>query len=213
MKEIIEFKIKENDFTQQLQSGDKLYFSPAVSTGLFNHIGIIKDKVVERCVVESQLFYENVSYNYIGQATQVNIYRKFKREEAISTGSIVSRYFEQVEKGDWKIEQELSEDNSKSITANILLSEKEKSFIEFGLKPLSMDDKWFLYFTNTKLHGIRSWTGQEVFQCHFEARDTQWVINKIQISDDWNETIEVKKSIIESLIKARLTVMKNLDLD
>lgn len=213
MKEIIKVKTKENDSTRQLKSGDKMYFSPTTSTALFNQIGVISDMKDGFCTMDSQLFCENVSYNVIGQGTELNIYKKWKREELISTGNVVSRYFEPTKKEDWKIEKELTEGNSKTVTTNILLSDKEKKFLELGLKPLSMDDKWFFYFDENILHGIRSWTGQEVFLCYFKVTGNDWTIDKLIISDDWNEPIQSKKSTVESLIKSRLSVKHKLGLE
>jgi hypothetical protein len=213
MKEIIKVEIKENDSTRQLKSGDKMYFSPTTSTALFNQIGVISDMKDGFCTMDSQLFYEKVPYHVIGQGTELNIYKKWKREELISTGNVVSRYFEQIKKDDWKIEKELTEDNSKTVTTNILFSDKEKKFLELGLKPLSMEDKWFLYFGEDILHGIRSWTGQEVFQCYFKVHDNQWTIDKLIVSDDWIEPIQAKKNTVESLIKSQLLTKEKLGME
>jgi hypothetical protein len=213
MKEIIKVKIKENDSTRQFKIGDKVYFSPTTSTALFNQIGVISNMKDGLCTMDSQLFCEDVPYNVIGQGTELNIYKKWKREELMSTGNVVSRYFEPTKKEDWKIEKELTEDNSKAVTTNILFSDKEKKFLELGLKPLSMDDKWFFYFDENILHGIRSWTGQEVFQCHFKVNGNQWTIDKLIVSDDWNEPIQAKKNIVESLIKSQLSTKDKLGIE
>jgi hypothetical protein len=213
MKEVIELKIEENESTRQLKSGDEIYFSPASSKALYNQIGVIKHLSGQLCVIDSQLFCEQVSYSVIGQGTKLNLYREFKKEELISIGSVTTRYFEQVKKGDWKIEKELASNTSKTVVSNIILSDKGKDFLVLGLKPLSMDDKWFLYFDNNILHGIRSWTGHEVFKCHFNFHNTQWTINRVEISDDWLETLETKMSTIESLIKTRLSTMTKLEVE
>jgi hypothetical protein len=167
MKEIIKIRIRENDSARELKIGDKMLFSPITSTALFNQMALISDRSDGFCTMDSQLFYENVSYKDIGQGTELNIYKKFKREELMATGDVVSRHFEQIQKGDWKIEKELIEGNPESIATSILLSDEDKKFIELGLKPLSMDDRWFFYSADNTLHGIRSWTGLEVFKCRF----------------------------------------------
>lgn len=44
----------------------------------------------------------------------------------------------------------------------------EMTWIRAGLAPLSMDDRWFLYWQGRTLHCLRSWTGFCVFEVRFE---------------------------------------------
>lgn len=47
----------------------------------------------------------------------------------------------------------------------------EMQAIRLGLLPEVMEDKWFLYFEDGRLHFHRSWTGYCIFVARFEPED------------------------------------------
>ena len=51
-------------------------------------------------------------------------------------------------------------------------SAEEFERLKLGLIPEAMEDKWFVYFTDSALLLHRSWTGMGVFKVHLTADDT-----------------------------------------
>lgn len=50
-----------------------------------------------------------------------------------------------------------------------VFSEQEFERIKLGMTPLSMDDKWFIYFEDGHLYCHRSWTGICIFDVQIET--------------------------------------------
>ena len=217
MQEIIEINIEELNNDIKFHIGDKLYFSPMDGTPFYNYMGVITAIHETLLTIDSQLFYEKIPFNIIGKNIRVNLNQTWRKDIPIGKGTINRRAFLQTKKDDWKIDRLLTNDNSVLISSDIKLSDDEKKFIEFGFRPLSMDDKWFLFWENNILHGIRSWTGIEMFRCFFEKEDIQWRVDKIQTNDEFcNElklTTEGMRNLIELLIKGQLTLREKLNFD
>jgi len=65
-------------------------------------------------------------------------------------------------------------ENKALIRCALTLSPAQMERVQFGYKPLAMEDKWFIYWGEPWLHFHRSWTGNEVFRVRFEEHPEGW---------------------------------------
>jgi len=86
-----------------------------------------------------------------------------------------------VVKDDWK-----TNEFSKAQIIKVILpiTESQYAKIRFGLLPLQMEDKWFVYFNDGRIHFHRSWTGDKVYEAKVEKLDSQYVIKEILVERD-----------------------------
>jgi len=209
MNEIIDFEIGELGSKVNIQIGDAIFFLPVDNTLKFRGCGRVETFGNFQLRIKSELYYEFVPFSIVDKGVQVYLYSN-PIKGSIGKATITNRYFEQITKEQWKIDKELNREDSQSFTSDMELSDSEIQFIAKGDRPLSMDDKWFLYFEDNKLHCIWSWTGLEVCICHFTQNNNNWKISEILVSNDWNDAIENKKLLAEKLIKGRLYTRERL---
>ncbi len=76
-----------------------------------------------------------------------------------------------------------------AIPVQIEIGSGEFSFIENGLIPQEMEDKWFMYFEKPFLFVHRSWTGQPVYRIEFEeSRDVKvYRVNQALLAEELAE--------------------------
>ncbi len=56
--------------------------------------------------------------------------------------------------------------------------------IQLGRVPDEMEDKWFCYVEETRLHVYRSWTGNEIFDALFEHGADGWRVVQLVVEGD-----------------------------
>lgn len=56
-----------------------------------------------------------------------------------------------------------------TIRADRLFTQEQMARIRHGFLPEGMEDKWFIYWQDDRLHLHRSWTGYGIFVARFEA--------------------------------------------
>jgi hypothetical protein len=88
-----------------------------------------------------------------------------------------------VKKDDWKT-SEFSK--PKTIKVNFRITESQYAKIRFGLLPMQMEDKWFAYFDEGRIHFHRSWTGAKVYEAAIQKRDDYYVISELIVERDKN---------------------------
>ena len=88
---------------------------------------------------------------------------------------------EVVGKGDWK-----TNDFSKpqSIKVNFRITESQYAKIRFGLRPLQMEDKWFVYFGDGRIHLHRSWTGAKIYEAAIKKDNDCYTITELTVERD-----------------------------
>lgn len=220
MKEIIEIRLEDTegiDGVQLLNSQHVFFDIPDRSSKPFGLVGRVISYENGVLKLDSQLYYERNISPEIKAGALINFYDNFKKEKIIARGEIISRYFRPAEKNDWKIEKEIDDNNSDSVTINYPLSSKEKQMLELGVNPLSMDDKWFSFVADNTIHYYRSWTGIEFFRAkivELNSESNKWQINTVKITRDSTMSLTEMKDLFCDLlkygIKRKLRVMDEL---
>lgn len=67
-------------------------------------------------------------------------------------------------------------------------TEDEMPHIRFGLLPVSMDDKWFMFMEDNLLHLHRSWTGHGIYQAQFVQDEDGYRITRAVVTSDGERT-------------------------
>ena len=62
--------------------------------------------------------------------------------------------------------------------------------IQYGVIPEQMEDKWFIYFEENKLHCHRSWTGNCLYIAEFEVSERSSKITKLTVNRDREQYTE-----------------------
>gem|GEM_PF-620294 len=86
-----------------------------------------------------------------------------------------------VTKDDWKT-NEFSKPHA--IKANFRITESQYAKIRFGLLPLQMEDKWFAYFDDGRIHLHRSWTGAKIYKAAIQKGEGCYIISEIIVERD-----------------------------
>jgi len=86
-----------------------------------------------------------------------------------------------VQKSDWKTE-EFSKPHT--IKVDMQLSEKHYARLRFGLLPLVMEDKWFVYFEDGRICFHRSWTGYKIYEAEINKVDSNYTITELTVERD-----------------------------
>ena len=84
-------------------------------------------------------------------------------------------------KDDWKT-AEFSK--PRTIGAKFKISETNYARIRHGLLPEAMEDKWFAYFENGRIHFHRSWTGAKIYEADIHKGDPHYEISEIIVERD-----------------------------
>ena len=86
-----------------------------------------------------------------------------------------------VGKDDWKT-NEFSKPHT--IKANFRITESQYAKIRFGLLPMQMEDKWFIYFDDGRIHLHRSWTGAKIYEAEIYKAEGCYTISEIVVERD-----------------------------
>ncbi len=68
-----------------------------------------------------------------------------------------------------------------------ILTEEEYKYMTWGLIPMSMDDKWFIYLEDDWLYFHRSWTGLCIFEVRLEKFEDGYSIAEAWVNCDPNQ--------------------------
>lgn len=102
---------------------------------------------------------------------------------------------------DWKIDA-MPEETEIFYSGRALMPYEYKKLI-LGLKPNSMEDKWFVYYQKQKIYFHRSWTGHCIFIAEVEDSDSirlGKVISNKKPEQFGLKGIEEKKDMFNKLI-------------
>ncbi|NJM22755.1 MAG: hypothetical protein HC907_30645 [Richelia sp. SM1_7_0] len=68
-----------------------------------------------------------------------------------------------------------------------IFTKEEYIYLTWGLIPMSMDDKWFIYVEDDWLYFHRSWTGDCIFQVRLERFEDGYLIAEAWVNCDQNQ--------------------------
>jgi ADP-ribosylglycohydrolase len=85
------------------------------------------------------------------------------------------------EKSDWKT-KEFSKPHT--IKADFSFGETKFLGIRCGHAPEVMEDKWFAYFANGRIHCHRSWTGFKIYEAEMKKKEGRYTISEILVERD-----------------------------
>ncbi len=106
-------------------------------------------------------------------------------------------------KHDWKTTDKPK--NYVQLSFEYVLDNEEFELVKNGLKPVEMEDKWFIYFEDDWLYIHRSWTGYLIYWLKFD--DNNSVIESYvsrQAEEYNNDDLEYDKELCQFLIEAFL---------
>ncbi len=72
------------------------------------------------------------------------------------------------------------------IPVELHYSDAEMAAMRLGFIPMSMDDKWCLFFEGDRLYFVRSWTGCVLYQLAFRRETADWVAREVIACRDEN---------------------------
>lgn len=108
-----------------------------------------------------------------------------------------------VRREDWR--QEATVDPLSIRPPGKMWTASEMQRIALGFRPVSMDDKWFLFMEADVLHFIRSWTGHSIFEARFSERSGGWLIEQLTVCGDSaryvRESDDADAQLVERLIE------------
>jgi len=73
-------------------------------------------------------------------------------------------------KDDWKRKAIVA---PKPLAYDKVLTSHEYGALSYGLRPLEMEDKWFIYLDGDTLNLHRSWTGHQIYQATIKKVEDQ----------------------------------------
>lgn len=89
-------------------------------------------------------------------------------------------------------------------------TDDEMAHIRFGLLPVSMDDKWFMFMEDNHLHLHRSWTGHGIYEAEFVRHESGHRIRRAVVTND-DERYRRSSDATESGLLERLVASLLLD--
>lgn len=89
-----------------------------------------------------------------------------------------------VKRTDWHNIQPMPENHAVVYPSRLVFAERMER-LKMGIKPETMEDKWFLFYENDVLYAHRSWTGYCIYELHFKALPNgSYQIEKLLINHD-----------------------------
>jgi hypothetical protein len=85
-----------------------------------------------------------------------------------------------ITRDDWKL-CEMPKSHA-TIRVNRRFSEREINKIKMGLRPESMDEKWFIFYERDRLYIHRSWTGYCIYFVRFGKQGQDHFVYEIQVN-------------------------------
>ena len=213
MREYTEIQIANLDYNAHALVEDKAWVSfefedRRMSRAIMGGRVVAANEDIITC--ETQGSYTGVGLEAVNSGTAVEVFFDNRKSRKLGDGIIHRRYFVKAKSSDWEISETLGAD-SKSIAVDFTFTEEEKELLSYGFRPLSMDDKWFVYVEADTIHLVRSWTGIEVFQAKFiPAEHKTWRIEALNVRSDEQYSSMSNASLFGQLIRGRLLSMKKL---
>ena len=213
MKEYVELRVADTRVLNRINSliGKQIHFS---DTGKMKYgwYGRVEQWIDENILLlRTQLYYDGIKQSQFGPGLQVELYEDYKLSNRIGPASVRSRRYEPATKESWKREGVLSKENSTSVPIEMEFSVAEKSWLELGITPLQMEDKWFCYAEENWLHYYRSWTGIPWFRVQLSSiSEGRWRIGEALVKADWDLTAEQKKNALVAQIESHLRWIKRI---
>ncbi len=91
-------------------------------------------------------------------------------------------------------------DKKNRISLGREFSKKEFEKISFGLIPLDMDDKWFVFLEENILYFHRSWTGKCIYEIHFQSENEVFKASEVWANRDAEQYKETNNEYDEKLL-------------
>ena len=152
-----------------------------------------------------------VSESVANKGTKVEIFVDMKKEQKVADGVVQSKFFEKAVSEDIEIKQRLNSDNSHKVEFPMEFSQKEKEFLEYGITPVDMGDKWFCYMENDVLYCFGIWTKKEIFQVRLtQTEDGKWVMNEFIAAITGEVPFFAQRSSFKFLINSQIKRMKKI---
>ena len=83
----------------------------------------------------------------------------------------------------------------------------DMEFVQRGVLPEVMEDKWFVYWADGALHLHRSWTGVCVYIVHFFPEDDGWSMAEVWVNRDPEQYGETDDRLDARLIDYLIDVL------
>ena len=213
MKEYVELRVADTRLQNRINSlmGKQIHFS---DTGKMKYgwYARVREWIGEDLLLLSaQLYYDGIKMSQFGPGLGLELYEDHKLSKRLGTARVHRRWYEAATKDSWKREGELSKEDSTSVQIEMEFSAAEKSWLELGMTPLQMEDKWFCYAEENRLHYYRSWTGIPWFQVQLSPiSGDRWRIGEALVKADWDLTSEQKKKALVAQIESHLRWIKRI---
>ena len=94
-----------------------------------------------------------------------------------------------------------------SVTLDRVFSQEDMDRIHRGVVPETMDDKWFIYWTEGALYFHRSWTGFCIYVVHFAAEGDVWRMLLADVNRDPRQYEETDTDRDARLIASLIDVL------
>jgi len=102
-------------------------------------------------------------------------------DRGLSTGGRMVKNSGQLDYNHWH-PKEFSK--PRKIKAGFQISETQLARVRFGLWPRQMEDKWFIYFENSRICCHRSWTGYRIYEAEVKKGNTGYTIPEMTVERD-----------------------------
>lgn len=161
----------------------------------------VKDGAI---LFNTQTYYHRIPLSQGNEGTQVEVFADFRKTNKIADGLIKKKFYEPAIKSDWKIKSQI-ENSTRIIAADIPLNKSERQILVLGLKPLAMEDKWFIYVEDDVISCVRSWTGIEIYKAKIEQiSEDKWQIKQVNVNSSFDVEDEFALDNFVSLITGQI---------
>lgn len=104
-----------------------------------------------------------------------------------------------------------------TFSLNMELTELEFLLLKAGLIPEAMEDKWFIYYENSKFYFHRSWTGYCVYIVDSARNeDGGYLLTNVAVNQDKSqyteEDMDRSRNLLKTLISMRIQQKVDTDL-
>lgn len=214
MKETLELEVISDHVSREnIAQGQALYYALTDSPLDYQHLGEVMESRDSWVKIDTFLFDESIPHSQVGAGVTIFIANNKKSSLPLAKAKITKRYFRRVIRDDWRDNHFLSSDNEELIDLEMIISDEQKTFFEYGMYPQSMDEKWFLFCEDDTFHFVHSWGSVEICKGDFVKIDEdQWKITAIKVEkndeQDKAETTAYVKRLIESYLSYSRRIME-----